>query len=320
MTKEILYGLPNNDYHNSEPYTDYLSSSALKLYLKSPLIAKYTLDNPVEEKSDALRTGSLFHSLMESVATHGGDYAKGCEDWMRQIAVFEPPINEKTGQPYGCATKAYKEAYDAFLEQNQGKEVVEQDEVGLVTSMAISLLAGKGATSAQVRKLLKWCKAAEVSYFYEDESGTKLKIRPDLLTRDKLVDWKTCSLDSLDDESIAKQIIKYRYDVSLSMYQYILHEFDGKWYTPILVFVQKSAPYDILMCDLSEWCYSYNADTEELKQGVGAIEFERLLELHKRCTAENEWPGAEDLIEPDEDTRILKPSVPYWLEMKYFGF
>lgn len=57
MNNLILYGLSNEAYHHEAPYSEYLSSSQLKQYLKSPRHAKFTFDNPAEEDTDALRLG-----------------------------------------------------------------------------------------------------------------------------------------------------------------------------------------------------------------------------------------------------------------------
>ncbi len=316
--EQTIYGLSNQAYHHEKPYSDYLSSSQLKLYNRSPKAFKHSLDNPTEEKSDALRFGSLFHDLMASYADHPEDELAAIRQWTQGIAIFDPPVNEKTGKSFGTTSNPYKDAYAAFLQAVGGKMIVSREEADLAYNIANSLLRDCGATSEQVRKLLKWAKATEVSYFYETEDGIKLKVRPDLLTRGKIVDWKTTVLDTLDEDSIAKAIIKYRYDVSLSMYQYVLHEIEGKWYMPILVFVQKQEPFDAVMCDISEWCYSYDPDEDFVKPGVGALEFRKLLDLHTGCVRNNEWPGAESTIEADGNTRIMKPTVPYWLGMKYF--
>lgn len=318
MTDPVIHGLSNEAYHHGSPYNEYLSSSQLKRYAVSPKAAKFALDNPQEEKSDALRFGSLFHDLMACCAEHYDNGTEAIGQWLRGVAVFEPPTNESRGTPYTPTSKPYKEAYEVFLQVNEGKLIASNEELSLAQKMNQSLLIGSGATSEQVRKLLKWAKATEVSYFYETEDGIKLKVRPDLLTNGKIVDWKTCSLDSLDEDSIARQIIKYRYDVSLSMYQWVLHEIEGKWYTPILVFVQKTAPHDCIMCDISEWCYAYDPDDDFVKLGVGAMEFKKLLDLHTECVKNNKWPGAESSIEADGNTRIMKPAIPYWLGMKYF--
>ena len=294
-----------------------MSSSQLKWYLRSPKFFKHNIDNPTEDKSDALRLGSLFHDLMASIAERKS-INTGLLEWHSHIAMFQAPVNPKTDQPYGATAKAYKEAYEAFLSDNAGKIIADDSEVELCRDMMYSLCEDSGATSEQVRKLLKWAKATEVSYFYETEDGIKLKVRPDLLTKTKLVDWKTCSLDSLDEDSIARQIIKYRYDVSLAMYQWTIFQIEKKWYTPILVFVQKQEPFDCVMCDISEWCYQYFPDEDFVKPGVGAMEFRKLLDLHTECVRNNKWPGAESSIEADGNTRIMKPAVPYWLGMRYF--
>lgn len=314
--ENIIYGLSNEDYHHSPPYNEYLSSSQLKAYAKSPKFAKFMLDNP-QEQTDAMRFGSLFHDLMASLAGANGMWAQGYGAWLDGLARFDPPMNPKTNVYYGATTKAYAEAYQKFLADNEGKTVVKTTDSDLASDMAYTLLNNCGATSEQVRKLLKWAKAVEVSYFYEAEDGIKLKVRPDLLTRDKLIDWKTCALDSLDEESIARQIIKYRYDVSLSMYQYVLHEIAGKWYKPYLVFVTKSEPYDAVIADISEWCYRYEPEIDFTSIGVGAMEFKRLLDLHTQCVKTNEWPGAESAL-PEENNAIMKPEVPYYFGKKYF--
>lgn len=315
--EDTIYGLSNHAYHHEAPYTEYLSSTQIKAYLKSPRFFKYKLDNPEEEKSDALAFGSLFHEAMQMLAdgvTPDAFPKYFCE----RVAVFEPPINEKTGQPYGAATKAYKEAHEEFLQANNGKPIATEEDIELIRNMTLSLLCGCGATSEQVRKLLKWVKATEVSYFYETSDGIKLKVRPDMLTGNKLIDWKTIATDDLGEDSITKQIIKYRYDVSLSMYQFVLHEITGKWYRPYLVFVSKTAPYDSVICDISEWCYNYDVEYGIVTPGVGAMEFKRLLDLHTECVRNNEWPGIEYAIPQDGKTKIMKPEVPYYFGRKYF--
>lgn len=312
----IIHGLSNEQYHHGETEREYISSSLLKIYAKSPRAAKYAMEHPQEE-TDAMRFGSLFHDLMAYLAESKGDWQRGYAEWLHGLARFDPPKNPKTNDYYGATTKAYAEAYQKFLADNEGKTIVKTTDSDLASDMAYALLNNCGATSEQVRKLLKWAKAVEVSYFYETEDGIKLKVRPDLLTRDKLIDWKTCSLDTLDEENIARQIIKYRYDVSLSMYQYVLHEITGKWYKPYLVFVTKSEPYDAMIADISEWCYRYEPEIDFTSIGVGAMEFKRLLDLHTQCVKNNEWPGAESAL-PEENNAIMKPEVPYYFGKKYF--
>lgn len=315
--ESIVYNLSNEQYHRGEEEREYLSSSQLKLLLKSPKYFRHCLDNPQEEKSDALRFGSLFHNLMACSAEHPDNETDAVGQWLRDIALFAPPTNDKTGQPYGAGTKAYALAYEEFLEANADKTIASKEEVEQALEMHRSLLHGCGETSRQVRRLLKKTKASEVSYFLTTENGVKIKARPDLLTGDCLVDWKSYGLDSLDEESIVRQIIRYRYDISLSQYQYVLHAIEGKWYRPILVFVQKTAPFDCVMCDISEWCYNYDGDYDIVTPGVGAMEFSRLLGLYAECRRKDSWPGAENAVEADGKTRVMKPKVPAYFGRKY---
>lgn len=313
--ESIVYGLSNEQYHHGEEERQYISSSQLKKLAVSPKFFHYCLDNP-EPQTDAMRLGSLFHDLMACSAEHYDNGTKALTQWLSGIAVFNPPVNEKTGAPYGTATKAYKEAHEAFLQANEGKTIATDEELSQVQQMHQAVLLDCGATSEQVRKLLKWGKKVETSYFYEDENGIKLKVRPDLLTRDKLIDWKTCSLESLNEESIARQIITYGYHISLSMYQFVLHEITGKWYTPMLVFIQKSAPFDCVIADISEWCYQYDNEYDIVSMGVGALEFKRLYDLYTECKTKDEWPGIESAIPSEGKTKIMKPAVPTWYGMK----
>jgi len=308
--ENTIYGLSNFDYHNSAPYTEYLSSTALKNHLKSPRFFKWKLDHPDEEKSDALEFGSLFHEAMQMFA-EGVTPDAFPKLFRERVAVFEPPVNEKTGQPYGTATKVYKEAYDAFLQSNNGKPIADEEDIELVHNMTLSLLCGCGATSKQVRDLLKWGKP-EVSHFVEYE-GRKFKYRPDLETKRKIIDWKTVSTSDLSERSINSIIAKFGYDISGAFYQFMEHERSGAWKNFYWCFVSKQPPFDAVLVDASNWTYDYDPATDVVMPQVGAIKMKRLLDLHIKCTEENEWPGAEIYIPADDfGRRIMCPTPPQW--------
>lgn len=308
MIEPVIYGLKNEDYHNSPPYSEYLSSSDLKFYLKSPKAAKFALDNPCEEKSDALRFGSLFHLAMETFQQFGTiDAFYDC------VAIFTPPKNDKTGQPYGTTTKAYAEAYKQFLADNQGKEIATLEEVRLIDDMVGTLVRPSvgGATARQVLKLLRWGNP-EVSHFVEYE-GLKFKFRPDLETPKKIIDYKTIATDDLSERSINAQIAKYGYDVSAAFYLFMEHLQTGKWKRFYWIFVSKVPPHDAIMVDASKWTYDYDPETDIVMPQVGAIKFKALLDLHIQCSRKNEYPGSEIFIpQADNGLRIMCPTPPPW--------
>lgn len=306
----IIHNLSSEDYHHGIQFKDYVSSTQLKKYCISPKAFKYCKDNPEDSQSDAYQFGELFHSAMEFFAKHGDKALDHFAEWIDSIAVFEPPVNEKTGKPYGSSTNAHKEEYEAFMYNNQGKVISDKETLTTIGNMVKSLLS-EGVTSEKVRFLLNRAKEVETSYFYDTDDGIKLKVRPDMLTGKVLVDWKSTSLEDLNEDSIVKTVIKYGYHISLSMYQYVLQKITGKWYIPVLVFVQKSAPYDAVVVDMSDWCYSYDKEDDIISMGVGALEFYRLLDLHTKCMRNNDWPGVECLV-----PEIMKPKVPAWYDIK----
>ena len=321
MTDPVIHGLSNEAYHHEPPYSEYLSSSQLKLYLKSPKAAKFALDNPTEEKSDALRLGSLFHDLMACMAEHNGEW-DAVKHWRFNYAVFEPPLNPK-GQPFGKTTKIYLEAYANFEKENADLIIATQEELNLAYDMCHSLWCKSGATSEQVRKALRYGKP-EVSHFVEYE-GCKFKFRPDLTTRYRrkgrqcadLYDWKSVATDDLSEESINRIILKYGYHISASHYQFFYHEQTGIWPGFILVFVSKVAPHDCVMVDMCNYGYRYIPDYDMVVPGPGAMEFKKLLDLHIKCTKEKHWPGAEQAIPDNNGVRILEIQPPRYYSNKF---
>lgn len=319
--QQIIRNLSNEQYHSGDEERQYLSSSQLKWYLKSPRYAKYMLDNPTEEKSDALRFGSIFHDLMAAMAEANGDWS-GVRNWRFNYAVFEPPLNPK-GQPFGKTTKTYLEAYANFEKDNADKIIATQEELNLAYDMCHSLWCKCGSTSEQVRKLLKWGKP-EVSHFVEYE-GCKFKFRPDLTTRYRrkgrqcadLYDWKSVATDDLSEESINRIILKYGYHISASHYQFFYHEQTGIWPGFILVLVSKVAPHDCVMVDMCNYGYRYYPDVDIVSMGPGALEFKKLLDLHIKCTKENHWPGAEQAIPDNNGVRILEIQPPRYYSNKF---
>ena len=100
------------------------------------------------------------------------------------------------------------------------------------------------------------------------------------------------------------------------MYQYVCHAVTGKWLDFYLVFVQKQEPYDCVMVDMANYGYRYLPDADMVIPGPGALEFQKLLDLHTKCTKSNEWPGAETFI-PGDKYRIMEIESPRYYANKF---
>lgn len=309
-----LDNLANAEYHDSADYQGYISSSQLKDYAKSPRYALYKREHPDEQNEDsaALRFGTLFHDCMYFLSL-GGDI----DTWCNHLEVFDPPINERTGQPYGVNTKVYTQTLSRFALMNAEKTIVTQQEQDNVVAMVKSLVYSESETSSLVRRLLHWGKP-ETSRFVDFGNNIKFKVRPDLETRLKIIDWKTTNLEVFDEDSINRAIIRYGYHISAAMYQWVVYKMTGKWKTFYLVMVSKTPPYDAVIVCMDGYTYKYDEDMDYLWKGVGAKEFERLRDLHAECVLDNNYPAAEVFVKRGEDNLpIINIKPPIYLEQKY---
>lgn len=298
----ITTEMPNEEYHRGEWQREFVSSTTLKNYLVSPKYFKYSLINPKQISQAAAIQGSVYHSMLESICKNG------CIDGIYdEFFVFDAPINPKTGEPYGATTKAYKEAYQEQIEMSGGKTPCSQEEIETANRMVTALLNDCGQTSEIVNYLLQ-IGTPEVSFFCEYE-GAKFKFRTDLKTRNKIVDWKSCALDDLHPDTIAKQISKMNYGFSAAFYQFFCHQVTGEWNEFLWVFQQKTPPYDAVIVSAGDWAYATDWDGQVIK-GPSAIEFENILEKHIKCTDTDYYPGAECMIEPTNGYRIMYSTLP----------
>jgi hypothetical protein len=100
MEIKQINNLSNEIYHNSDKYSEFWSSSNIKKYLETPKEAYY--QKYLKEKgkqSDALVFGNQLHDYLASKHVNGQPF---------DYNIFEPPINAKTGNPYGKETTAYQ--------------------------------------------------------------------------------------------------------------------------------------------------------------------------------------------------------------------
>lgn len=308
----ITTEMANEDYHHGFWQREFISSTTLKNYLVSPKYFKHCLTSPKQISLSSAIQGSVYHSMLESICKTG--CLEGVYD---EFFVFEAPINPKTGEPYGATTKAYKEEYQLQIENSGGKTPCSQEEIETAKRMITELLGNCGQTSDIVNYLLQ-IGTPEVSFFTEYE-GCKFKFRTDLKTRNKIVDWKSCALDDLHPDTIAKQISKMNYGFSAAFYQFFNHQITGEWNEFLWVFQQKSAPYDAVIVSAGDWAYQVDWDGQVIK-GPSAIEFENILAKHIECAKEDYYPGAESMIIPTNGYRIMYSTLPNYKRNSVINF
>ena len=311
--EDTIYDLPNEEYHRGERFKDFLSSTQIKDYMVSPKFARYKALHPelFEISIEASEKGSLYHDAMESLVNTGK-----LDKWRNNLLVFEPPINPKTGCPYGRDTQKYQIALIESKESNPGKTLTSTTDIQLVETMVYELLNNCRDTSKQIRQILKWGKA-EVSHFVEYE-GCKFKYRPDVETAKKIVDWKTLAVDDLHEETVNRTIAKFHYGISAAFYQFFEHEQSGVWKNFYCVMQQKEPPFDAVMVSAENYGYSYDKNSDILTLGQSALEFEKLRDQHIYCDTNNDWDGAQVFIQPGWlGHRILSADAPNFIGKQY---
>jgi len=305
--------ISNDTYHNGSEYQDFISSTSLKHYMISPKYARWARENKKIKDSEALRFGSIYHDMLASL-TNYGDLAGFEKAW----AIFEPPVNPRTQQPFGATSQAYIDAYQQASIDADGRELYSQVEINKAKAMIEELLEGSKHLSSNIKRFIQNGKA-EQSHFLTYQ-GQGFKYRTDLKTRKIILDWKTTTLEIPKIEHFPKQIIKLGYHISAAMYQFFEHELTDQWRKFYWVVQEKEPPYDFTILDSSEWTWYVHPDGE-IEPKIGALEFIKLMEQHILCEEDQEWPGYSIFIQPDwKGYRIGKPGIPGYYKQREFGF
>ncbi len=305
--------ITNEDYHNSDQFKEFCSSSMLKLMLVSPKYARYALDNPKDIESEAKSQGSVYHSMLESLANRG-DLSGFDEDYF----IFNPPKNPRTNNPYGFDTKAYQEAVECEVQSNEGREPCSEGQKKIAESMIDELLNGNPHLSPTIKHLIK-IGSAEQSHFLEYQ-GQKFKYRSDLKTAKKLVDWKKTRLGFPKPEMFNKEIVKWNYHISAAMYQFLEFMLTGVWKNFYWVTQEDQPPFDFLIHSSSEWTYNISSEgTVEMMPG--AMHFQKLIDYWILCSERKQWSGYSIFLQPDwKGQRIGHPEIPGYYYKNDFEF
>lgn len=313
---ETIYDLPNEEYHRGERFKDFLSSTQIKDYMVSPKFARFKALHPelFEIGVEAAEKGSLYHDAMESIVNTGS-----LDKWRNSLLIFQPPINERTGCPYGRETQKYKEALAEAIDTNPGKSLTSSSDAQLVETMVFELLNCCRETSKQIKQILSFKQTkAEVSHFVEYK-GCKFKYRPDVETAKKIIDWKTVAVDDLHEDTVNRVITKFHYGISAAFYQFMEHERTGVWKEFYWVMQQKTAPYDAVFVSAANW--AYHMEDGVVKMGASALVFKKLLEQHIYCSQNNDFDGAQIFIQPGfKGRRIMIPDTPSFEKNRLFNF
>ena len=184
-----------------------IRSSDLGYLETNPYLYSLGIRPTIESKAVSL--GSLVHTLTLEPQDFGNRYA------------IEPEFNKRTKQG--------KEDYLTWCETNKNKEIITQD------TYDKALLLSENAK--KITSLFSDCEI-EKSFVADYNDRIKIKAKPDLLSKNILIDLKTTSKTDLQsDYSIAKTIKERKYHRQLGFYKLVLEKLGIEIKEAILIFV-----------------------------------------------------------------------------------
>ena len=190
----------------------------------------------LREETDAMKFGTALHALL----------LQGEKVYKDEVAAFVPPVNPKTGEPYGPTTNATKEARAAFESANKGKTIITAAEAELIERLNNEFNFHPLAPSVLGRA--DWAKS-EIpvcgSIPLKEGRSIAVKGMVDRYSEAGLIDLKTTA--QIDDGSgrdrFRYAIYDYKYLIQLGFYHLILTECYGAPFVPCwIIAVEKNAP------------------------------------------------------------------------------
>ena len=261
MNTDRFLTIPADEYHAASKSGQYMSSHLLADFRESPeLYRRKTSGEIAEQESPALAMGRAAHCLiLEGRAAFDG-----------QFLVADGPVNPKTNEPYGKATKAYAEWLAA-----QTHEIVSPKDFGFIVKLqksvwthptASALLDG-GVAEATVRA--EYC-------------NVPCQIRMDWFSPEHgIVDLKTC--DSL--KWFEADCRRFGYLFQMAFYRAVLREATGENVPVRLIAVEKNEPFSTGVWEIAGEVLDQAAEVNKAA-----------LARYRKCLRTGEWPtGYEEI-------------------------
>lgn len=262
--------MSNAEYRKKEG----ISASDIKKMMKSMAHYKYYKDHPDENDSEALQFGRAYHKLMLEPDDFDNEF------------IVSPKFDRRT--------KEGKAAYEEFLKNAEGKEVINEDTYQKLLEMQVALY-----NTPYVKLLIKG--EHEKSFFWTDEkTGIPCKCRPDSFGQIKgqyvCVDLKTTN--DAETDHFMKDALKFGYDIQADHYCEGLESVYKKPFKFIFIAQEKTAPYLVNVLEADEY---FMASGKELR--------DKLLEEYSKCLETDEWEGY-----MTKESGINNLSVPAWIK------
>ena len=241
-----------------------VNKSTLWWIRKSPAHYKHALDNPPADTA-AWRMGRAIHA-----------------------AILQPRQFRKmyVTLPMGLdrRSKEGRAAYDAFIANAGGKELLTEEEARTIEQIAQAVRSDKHAAA-----LLENCQTETPIFWTDQATGIECKCRVDAMKPGIAVDLKSCA--DASTAAFLRDALKYGYDVQAAHYLRGIKSINGgkpvDWY---FIAIEKAEPYAVNVIHATDGFIDR-----------GTWQLMGLLDKLKECREAGEWPayGENELILPE---------------------
>lgn len=270
----MLVELSNSEYRKSEG----ISSTDIKAMCRSFAHYKHMKDNPDTNDSPALLFGRAYHKFCLEPYDFDNEF------------IVSPKFDRRT--------KAGKEAYEQFLKDAEGKDVIDEEMMQTISDMRDALYA-----TPFCKKLIYG--EHEKSIFWEREDGLKMKCRPDSYGKLGIqyicVDLKTT--EDAETEAFMRSAIKYGYDIQASHYCEGLKAEFGDDFKFVFIAQEKKPPYAVNILEADEM---FMRSGDEVR--------EDLLSTYLKCLEKNEFPA---YLGFSDEFEINSLGLPSWMKKAF---
>lgn len=281
-----LLKIPDKDYHSK----DALSSTALKEFIRSPAHYKAFVDNK-RPQTDAQRLGSLIHkAILEPTefdkllrVDPGMDLKT--KDGREQLIEFSEEL------PEDAIVITSRTSLDSFSRHIGDKLIVKESEFENIKKMQQVAHEHKSFYEylSAPGRIVEHC-------VFDNIYGCDVKIKPDLIVGDYLIDYKTTQDASTN--SFKYDIRKYKYDFQLIYYGLVLKHATGKSYNKLIIAQEKQPPFAIQIYEIEH----------TISSELQIVELIETFQYHKEADS---WPSYYD------QTYIYESNIDYLSNIFY---
>lgn len=243
----------------TNPVTHYhaapgLSGTGIRHLLRSPAHYRAVMDAP-REATPAMILGSAVHAAVLEPGKLDAEFA------------VAPTVDRRT--------KAGKEAYEAFVAEAGGRDILTAEQWETVQR-----IRDAATEHPAVQELLHGAICERPLFWTDREHGIQCKGKPDAAASDwsHLIDLKTT--DDARAQSFQRGLVKFGYHVQLAHYvSGVLHQEDVEPLRIFFIVVETEPPHGIR---------TYSLEPGAIHRA--RLELERAYRLYADCTRSGNWP------------------------------